>query len=311
MKSATIKHDLNDALAFIRVVEAGSFTQAAKAMGLPTSTVSRRVARLEQQLGVRLLARTTRKQSLTDAGRIYYDRSSAAVTGLGNAEASIANLQGAPRGRIRLTGPAGLAGLSALVVGFLEAHPDVAIDLDLTNRRVDLIEEGYDLAIRGGALRDASLVAKDLAEIEFALVASPAYLKRRGTPKSVEDLRQHDCVIYGARADRATWSFEGSGDPIRVVVKGRIAANHWDSIRDAAISGLGIALLPVPHAREDVDAQRLRRILRSARAPRGAFWVAYPNRRHVTSAVRAFALHCAANVGILTGTPPPRPRKQN
>ena len=309
MKSATIKHDLNDALAFIRVVEAGSFTRAAKTMGLPTSTVSRRVSRLEEQLGVRLLARTTRKQSLTDAGRIYYDRSSAALAELGNAEAFIANLKGAPRGRIRVTAPAGLAGLSALVVGFLEAHPEVAIDLDLTNRRVDLIEEGYDVAIRGGVLRDPSLVAEDLAEVEFALVASPSYLKRRGTPKSVEDLRQHDCVIYGARADRATWSFEGQGGPIRVPVKGRIAANDWDSIRVAAISGLGIALVPVPNAREDVGARRLRRILRSARAPRGAFWVAYPSRRHVTSAVRAFIQHCAANVTVLTGAPPQPPKR--
>ena len=282
---------------------ANAVAAAGRAMGLPTSTVSRRVARLEDHLGARLLHRTTRKLSLTDAGHVYYDRGSAALADLEAIERSLADRQGEPRGRIRMTAPLGLAGLSPLVTQFLKAYPDVEIDLDLTNRRVDLIQEGYDLAIRGGRLRDSSLVARHLAEIAFVLVASPEYLERCGGPKGVAELRHHDCVILGSRADQATWTLEVRQRRIRVPVSGRFASNHWDGVRDAATSGLGIALLPEPHAREALHSGQLRRILPSARAPGGDFWVVYPSRRHVPAAVRGFVDFCAANARMLAGAP--------
>ncbi len=280
--------NLNDVLVFSQVVDAGSFTAAAKGLGLPTSTVSRRVARLEDQLGVRLLQRTTRKLSLTDAGRIFYDRASRIVSELEDAERAVGEMKAAPRGRLRVTAPVEMSGIADLLVRFLHAYPEVNIELDLTNRHVRMVEEGYDVAIRAGELSDTTLIAHRLAEASFVLVASPAYLALRGSPQQPVDLRQHDCIIFAPWSANASWLLSNKGRSQRVSVAGRLAVNHLEVVRSAAVAGLGIAMLPAVFVNPELEAGRLQQVLEGAGATSSSLWVIYPSRRNLPPAVRVF-----------------------
>jgi len=179
--------DLNETLVFARVVGTGSFTTAAAQLGMPKSTVSRKVSELEERLGARLLQRTTRKLSLTDAGRIYYEYAARIAGEVEDAERAVGSLQGTPRGLLRVTAPIAAAWLGPIVTDFLERYPEVELELFCTGRTVDLIEERFDLGIRAGALADSTLIAKALGKSKWFLVATPGYLKKRGRPRSPED----------------------------------------------------------------------------------------------------------------------------
>ena len=244
--------DLNDVLIFTKVVEAGSFTAAARGLGLPTSTVSRRVARLEAHLDTRLLQRTTRKLSLTDAGRLYYERGAQVFTGLEEAEQILAETRAAPRGRVRVTAPVEHTIVMRMVRPFLERYPGVQVDLELTNRSVNLVEEGFDVGIHAGALADSSLVASKLMDSPFQLVASPAYLELRGEPGRIQELSGHDCIVFGGTSLNAAWSFSVGRKIVKVPIRGRVAVNHLQAVRDAALAGLGIAMLPALVCGEDL-----------------------------------------------------------
>ena len=280
--------DLNDLLVFTRVVNAGSFTAAAVVLGLPKSTVSRRLSRLEERLGVRLLQRTTRKLNLTDAGRTLYVRSARIMSDLEDAERAVTEMREEPRGRLRVTAPVELPAMPQLVTDFLDRFPDVQIDLDLTNRYVDLVEEGFDVAVRAGQLSDSSLVARKIGDTRRSLVASPVYVARRGTPQNIGDLADHDCVLFGRWSTNATWTLSGPQGPTKLQVKGRISVNHLDAARHAALTGFGIALLPVDWVADDLAAGRLLSVLPDASPPPGSLWAVYPSRKHVPAAVRAF-----------------------
>src|SRR5258708_38364368 len=193
--------DLNEMLVFARVVQAGSFTTAAAALGMPKSTVSRKVSELEERLKARLLQRTTRKLSLTDVGRTYYDYCARIVGEVEDAERAVSSLQETPRGLLRVTAPINVAFLGPIVSDFLKRYPEVRLELFCTGRSVDLVEERFDIGIRAGTLADSTLIAKSLGTVKWFLVATPAYLKKHGRPKSPEDLKKHDCMFFGAGLD--------------------------------------------------------------------------------------------------------------
>ena len=239
--------DLNLVTAFVRVVEQQSFTSAAKALGLPKSSVSRRVTELEEELGVQLLHRTTRKLALTEAGRTYYEQAERALTELQSAAESASGMDTEARGIVRVTAPfdIGVMGLADILAEFAQKYPDIHVELSLSSRLVNLVDEGFDIGIRGGVTRDASLVARRAGKASMALYASPAYLKERGRPKTLDDLSQHDCVLFRAQHGKAIWKLEGpGGETSSVEVHGRINVDEMLFVRQAVGVGLGIGLLP-------------------------------------------------------------------
>lgn len=285
-----MEHDLNDVLVFSRVVDAGSFTGAARQLGLPKSTVSRRISRLEDHLGVRLLQRTTRKLSLTDAGRLYYDRSARIVAELEDAERVVSEMQEQPRGRLRVTAPMEMGErLWLTITAFLEAYPEVELSLDLTNRYVNLVEEGFDVAIRAGTLSDSSLIARRLEESRFILVASPSYLEKRGVPAQLEDLKDHDCIAFSGRSvGHHTWHLQGPDGEVQMRIKGRLILNHLDMVKRAAIAGLGIGMVPNFYLAPEFESERLIEVLPGCGGLSSPISLVYPSTRHLAPKIRAF-----------------------
>jgi DNA-binding transcriptional LysR family regulator len=293
--------DLNEMLVFARVVQAGSFTTAATGLGMPKSTVSRKVAELEERLDARLLNRTTRKLSLTDVGRIYYDYCQRIAGEIEDAERAVSSLQETPRGLLRVTAPANAGFLTTIVSDYLKRYPEVRLDLYCTERRVDLVEERFDLGIRAGLLADSSLIARSLGHVTWFLVASPGYLKRRGRPKSPDDLKRHDWLLFGAESGGAAGVvLESGGTSTELTLSPRLQVRDMDVLRGAALAGLGIALIPAFEGLDDLRAHRLERVLRDWNAPHTPVHVVYPSSRHISPKVKSFVDHLSANM-----TPPP------
>ena len=280
--------DLNELLVFTRVVQAGSFTAAAKQLDMPKSSVSRKVSELEDRIGARLLQRTTRQLGLTDAGRIYFEYSARIVAQVEEADQAVNRMQSTPRGLLRVTAPLSFAMLGPIVAEFLERYPDVQVELMCTDRAVDLIEEGFDLAIRAGKLEDSTLVARNLGALKRVLVAAPDYCKRHGTPKEPADLATHACITFGAGVAPNLWTLYDGDRPIEVRVTSRLVVNDFDMMGDAARAALGIAYMPEYVCAHDLAAGRLRHVLPrwcSAEAPVQAL---YPTARHLSPKVAAF-----------------------
>lgn len=291
---------LDDVAVFTHVVQQGSFTAAAKALGLPKSTVSRRVQKLEDELGVRLLQRTTRKLRLTDAGRVFFDRGARVVAELEEALSEVSALSEAPRGRLRVTAPVELGAdrLIPVVSEYLVRYPEVQLELDLSSRIVDLVAEGYDLAIRAGHLPDSTLVARKLSESPHVLVASPAYLERRGRPGAIEALTEH-CCLGVSTASGPAWSLRSARGPVEVRPNVRFVANHFEAVRRACLDGVGLALVPEFMVCVDVAAGRLERVLPDVCGPEGAVYVVYPSAQHLAPKVRAFVDLLVERLGSL------------
>ncbi|MEI9936472.1 MAG: LysR family transcriptional regulator [Pseudomonadota bacterium] len=239
--------DLNHVAVFARVVELESFTAAAKQLGLPKSSVSRTVTRLEDELGVRLLQRTTRKLHLTEAGRAYYERARVSLTGLEEAASAATNLSAEPRGTVRVTAPAdmGIMNLGELVARFVRKYPLVHVEISFSSRFVDLVAEGFDLALRAGKMADSSLVARKIGSDTLGLFASPAYLRRRGRPKTLADLAGHDCVLFRGTHGKIEWQLTGPRGEERITVHGPLNADEMAFVQQAVNAGVGIALLPM------------------------------------------------------------------
>jgi DNA-binding transcriptional LysR family regulator len=234
--------DLNRAATFVRVVEAGSFTAAAGALHLPTSSVSRSVSKLEHELGVTLLERTTRKLSLTDAGRAYFERARDAVAGLDEAGALAVDAAREPQGLVRIAAPPEMGGhLAAVLAELLERHPKLAIDVSFTARGAELVGTQVDVAIVVGQLEDSALIVKKLGTTAHRLFASAAYLERRGKPRTIADLARHACVLY--RGQRV-WELHGPKGKERIEVAGPISGDHLSFVHEAVSLGHGIGLLP-------------------------------------------------------------------
>ena len=292
---------LDDLALFLKVLDVGSITAAARALDLSPAVASQRLARLEKTLGVRLLHRTTRQLhptpeglALAEQGRGLVEDLDALVGGLRQAGTGVA-------GTLRVTTSAGFGRLhlSPLLPEFLARHPALRISMDLNDRVVDLVTAGFDLAIRIGALDDSSLVARRLAPNRRVLVASPDYLKRRGAPNVPADLADHDClVLTGAQGRQDEWRMgDGQGGEIRVRVQGRMESNFGELLRDAAVAGMGIALHSTWHVAEDIRAGRLVEVLPDYPLVTTGVWAVMPQRRLVPPRVRVFVEFLAERFG--------------
>jgi DNA-binding transcriptional LysR family regulator len=292
--------DLNEIVVFTRVVQAGSFTAAAAALGMPKSTVSRKVSDLEERLDARLIQRTTRKLSLTDAGRTYFDYGLRIVNEIENAERAVGSLQDTPRGLLRVTAGTNSTYLGEIVADFLKRYPEVQLELLCTGRAVDLVEERFDVAIRAGALPDSSLVARSLGTVSWFFVATPAYLKKRGRPRSPEDLKQHDCLVFGAGPNATHLRLARGEESTQLDVPARFLVTDFDILHAITTAGLGIGLLPAFGCIEELRARKLERVLRDWAVPAIPVHVVYPTTRHVSAKVKAFVEHLQKRM-----TPPP------
>lgn len=234
--------DINDILVFTRVAQAGSFSKAAKLLQMPISTVSRRVAELESELGIPLLIRTTRSLKITEVGRTYLEHGQAIAAELEKAEAFSTNLQSIPQGTLRITATTDFGNqfLCPMIDEFQKAHSRIHFDILLTERVVDLVQEGFDLAIRMGEMGSSSLIARKVGNLHLQLFASPSYLKSHGEPKSCSDLSKHKCILFTGEDDSEHWTLTGPQGERTVQISGRVAANNMALIRDFAISGNGI-----------------------------------------------------------------------
>lgn len=283
--------DLNDLRVFVRVVDRGAFASAARELRVPTSTVSRTIARLEDRIGTRLLQRTPRSVRATSEGHALYGAVSDAVGALERAAHAVEPATRTPRGILRLTAPAELAStfLADVIVGFAERYPLVQIELSLTNRAVNLVDEGLDLAIRAAArLVDSSLVAKKLGEIEHALYASPRYLEKHGAPGAPAELGKHRCLAFRATDLVKQWALRGDGPAADISVAAAMSADDFSYLRAAVAAGGGIALMPRIVCAKDEAAGRLVRVLPRLSAAGAGLYVLYPSAAHIPARVTAF-----------------------
>jgi DNA-binding transcriptional LysR family regulator len=289
--------DLNDLRVFVRVVDRGGFAVAARELGVPTSTVSRTIARLEASTGTRLLHRTPRSVHATSEGRAIYASVSEAIGTLERAAHALEPATRGPKGVLRVTAPTDLGGsfLADVAVGFAERYPLVQIDLSLTNRAVNLVDEGFDVAVRAATrLADSSLVAKKLGHLEHALYASPGYIDRHGAPSSPADLSDHRCIVFRAKDLVKTWRLESGKETIEVLVRARMGSDEFSYLRAAVLAGGGIALLPRLVCAKDEAAGRLVRVLPAFEAKGASLYVLYPSAAHVPARVTAFRDFVAA-----------------
>lgn len=282
--------DLNEIAVFIRIVDKQSLTGAARALGLPKSTISRKLSSLEERLGARLVERTPRHVRLTEAGTVFYDRCAGLVAGIAAAEGEIARLTSAPRGRLRVSAgfDVGVSVLGPLVQEFLQRAPQVSVELTLTDRPVDVVAEGFDLAIRIGPVRDANLVVRKLGAGSGVLCASPSYLTHRGAPEQPEDLARHACIVFSSPPHSAAWSLTSDRGPVTVRVDGPLTVNSLTLARDAAVAGLGIARLPSFVCWSELGAGRLQRVLAAWSTEERSVHAVLPSGKHMSTKVRAF-----------------------
>jgi DNA-binding transcriptional LysR family regulator len=286
--------------AFVRVAETKSFSEAARRLRSSKSLISRQVAALEAELGVRLFHRTTRSLSLTDEGRGYHAQVTRILGEIEEANLSVSQSQAAPRGRLRVSAPMsfGILHLAPAIRDFLTRYPEVELDLSLNDRFVDVVDEGFDLAIRIGRLPDSSLVARRLARHRMILCASPDYLKQHGAPNDPDDLKRHQCLCYSTNSLAPEWHFQAKdGKPWPVPIAGRLHANNGDVLRTATLQGLGITYLPSFIVGADVQASALVSLLSEFVPTDAAIHAVYPHTRHLSPKVRAFIDFLAERYG--------------
>ena len=282
--------DLNDMLLFTKVVDAGSFTSAAQSIGMPKSTLSRRISNLETQLGIRLLQRTTRTLKLTELGAVFHERCKRVLAEAEEAERAVSQGQNDPQGLLRVSAPVetGISQLGFLVAEYMKLYPKIRVELDLSNRFVDLIEEGYDLAIRAGKLQDSTMIARRLATGHRVVCASPEYLERRGEPQHPDDLREHDMLLYTDTSKRMLYTFENKGSEASVTLNPVFSTNNHFTLRDAAVSSLGISIMPSVICQPQLEDGSLRVVLSDWSLKEDGVYAVYPSPRHLTPKVKSF-----------------------
>ena len=273
---------------FAAVVDAGSFVGAADALELSKAAVSRIVSDLEGRLGVRLLHRTTRRLSLTGEGEVFHGRCKELLAAVQEAEAEITERSGRAVGSLKISAPVsfGLLHLAPLWAGFMAKHPDVAVEVNLSDRMVDLVDEGIDVAIRIARLPSSSLVSRQLSSTRLVLCASKSYLKAHGKPRHPQDLAQHQVLAYTLLAMGDTWEFDGPGGPVSVRVQPRMRTNSGDTCKAAALRGAGIILQPTFIVQGDLDSGALVEVLPAWRSLELGVHAVYPTRKHVLPKVR-------------------------
>ncbi|MEQ5843683.1 LysR family transcriptional regulator [Paraburkholderia acidicola] len=282
--------DLNDIALFVQVVRAGSFAEAARRVGIPANTASRRVQELERDLGIRLLQRSTRRLTLTDAGQTFFTRCVDQIEALTQSALDLAEGSEVPRGKVRVAAVAEFLNWFpvAFVAEFLATYPKVQLEFVLSDMRADLLGEGIDIAFRAGKEIEPHLVARQVGWGHYGLVANPAYLDARGFPDSPAALSKHDCITWPiGPSGYATWQLEGPEGEVEISVTGRFQANNAQAHINAALAGLGIALVPTALAIAQIDSGRLQRVLPEF-GLRVGFYVVYLSRRQLPRAVSTF-----------------------
>jgi DNA-binding transcriptional LysR family regulator len=281
---------VSDILTFIRTAEAGSFTLAGQRLGLGRSAVGKRIARLEDRLGARLLHRTTRAVSLTEEGSRFFDRCTTILAELDAAEAEATARDATPKGILRIDLPVSLGRLHVLPVlhDFLRQWPELAAHITFSDRYVDLIEEGIDLALRIGGATDSTLKARTLAQHRRITCASPGYLERQGVPRTLEALEQHDCISFTHGGRASVWLFRNDAVPLRLAVNGRLRVDNAEALRDATVAGQGIGQLATFLIGDELKSGRLVEILAPFATPGEPIRAIYPSARHLSPRVRSF-----------------------
>jgi DNA-binding transcriptional LysR family regulator len=286
---------------FVQVVDAGSFSAAAERLRVSKSLLSKNVSRLERHLGTQLLVRTTRRLNPTDAGAALYQKCERLFSDLEEAEQSVLSLDVMPRGHLRVvcTDVLGEQYIAKAAAEICALHSQLKVDVHVTMRMVDLVAEGYDLAIRYGSLNDSSLKARKVYELPHVVCASPSYFAKRGTPQSIEELRRHNCLV--ATFDPcATWHFKVNGQDVPIDLQGNWRSNSGSALITAAVEGVGICRLPELYVRDFLRSGALVPILEEFRSEPLAVWMVYPNARYVPAKVRLFIDYFCENIGRLS-----------
>ena len=284
-----MRMDLNEVAVFIKVVQSGSFSKAAQLLAMPNSTVSSKVSSLEKRLGITLIQRTTRKLNVTPAGQAYFKRCIQGLEEIQSAEMEIAQTQGEPQGLLRITAPIELGSsvLPGLISDYTNQYPKVRVEIILTDQRIDLLSEGVDLAIRAGELKDSTLIAKKAGSACFALYASPKYLKAKGTPTHPRELKDHSCLQFTPLGTEE-WKLMSSKASCNVPLPGKMIANDLNLIKNLALRGDGVALMPVFFCHTEVASGKLVRLLSEWRTPLSSVHFVYPAQRFVTPKLTTF-----------------------
>jgi DNA-binding transcriptional LysR family regulator len=281
---------LSSMRAFVKVVEHGSFSEAARSLRVSRSVVSKYVMELEQALGVQLLNRTTRSAAPTENGRAYYERSVSILSDVEEADLAVTSLQAEPRGLLRINAPMsfGTLHLGPVLAEFMEKYPELQMQLTLSDEQIDAVQEGFDVTLRIAELASSSLIARRLLGVPRVFCASPEYIKRRGVPEHPKDLKTHDCLTYGFLASGNQWKLIGPDGEHFVPVPWRLCANNAEVLKDAVLKGRGIALLPIFIAGCALTSGMLVPVLEKYHAPEIALYAIYPPTRHLSSKVRLF-----------------------
>lgn len=287
---------------FVKAVDCGSFSAAAEAMQMSSQLVGKHVQKLEQHLGVQLLHRSTRRQSLTDFGRVFYERAKIILAEVETAESMAAETRAVPAGRLRINAPVsfGMRTLSPLLPKFMKLYPEVSVELTLANRAVDLIDEGYDAVFRVGELSDSGLIARRLSPYRLALCASPEYLAKAPPLAVPEDLTHHECLGFAHSELRTHWTFDGPDGRHVVAYTSRLVADHGVPLLCAALEGLGIMLQPLELVRDYLDDGQLVELLPDYKVPTRPLHILYAPDRRLTPKLRSFLDFAAANFGART-----------
>jgi DNA-binding transcriptional LysR family regulator len=275
---------------FVRIVETGNFSAVARQLGTTQPTISKQLTALEKQLQTRLLNRSTRSLSLTEAGATYYERCRRIIDEVHEAEGALGRLQSALTGTLHVNGSIALGQIfvAPLVLKFQRQYPGLAIELSLSDRYIDLVEEGVDVAVRVGRLADSNLVARRLGSTRRVLVATPAYLAAHGTPQRPEDLVHHSCLLYAYLSTGNEWAFNGPEGEIRVRVHGNFKANNGDVIRQALLANVGVAMSPDWLIHDKLESGEVVTLLPQFAPPPLEISAVYPSGRHVSTKVRTF-----------------------
>ncbi len=305
--------DLNQIFLFVEVVKAGSFAQAAQRVGMPANSVSRKIQRLERDLGSRLIHRSTRKLTLTTAGQAFFDRCASSVSELALAGQESVEGNKFPGGLVRVAAPTDFFDVFRLewIADFLAAHPKVRMEFVLDDAKTDLIAASIDVAFRAGHLVDARHTGHKLTRTDFGLVASPSYVAARGEPTRPQSLATHDCIPQSGRSGSVVWHLQGPEGPTSIEVSGKFRANASTVVLRAAIAGLGIALLPDSVTTSEIEAGRLVRVLAKYRREGADLYAVYPSRRQIPLAVSAFVDFAGEHIrAAVSGTlEPPTARR--
>lgn len=290
---------LNSMKTFVEVVNGESFTAAADRLGLSRAQVSKSVMKLESHLGTRLLNRTTRRVSLTEIGRVYFERCKEILNDIDEIESLAGEQTIRPRGTLTISAPTtfGIRHLHKAIPEYLTQYPDVQLSLSLSDRFIDVVSEGFDLVIRIAELEDSTLIARKIAPCKRVLCASPDYLNKNGIPNVPQDLALHHCLVYTNNKQPGTWTLHSEQGSESVKVGGPLLADNGDILKSAAVAGLGIAILPTFIVGPDLRAGRLQIVLPDYCLPEISIYAVFPSRRYVSAKVRTFVEYLSAYFG--------------